>query len=218
MQKFNNANEAFEFYLIEILEKGISFSNTQTLFDIGFLIENPTDRIITNEQRNFSTKYAEREWKWYESGDPCAKEISKHAPIWKNHMDENGKVQSNYGWQWLRKNQINKALRILEEDNETRKCVISFYDGKEIDNYKHDTPCTTTVQFHIVDNKLNMSVHMRSNDLWFGFCNDQYMFSKLLEMCASRLSVAPGTYYHQATNLHLYNNKIIDKQLWKNLI
>ncbi len=216
--KFNNANEAFEYYVQKILKEGIKHGNTQALFDVGFTLENPNDKIITNKKRNFSRGYAEREWRWYLSGDPNAIEISKYAPIWKSHMDEDNKVQSNYGWQWLRKNQINKALKRLEEDKDSRQCVISFYDGKEIDNYKYDTPCTTTVQFQIVEDKLNMSVHMRSNDLWFGFCNDQYMFSKLLEMCASRLTVAPGTYYHQATNLHLYNNQIIKKQLWKDLI
>ncbi len=53
-----------------------------------------------------------------------------------------------------------------------------------------------------------MCVTMRSNDLWYGFCNDQYQFSKLQELVAEKLDIPMGTYYHFAHNLHLYNDKI----------
>ena len=53
-----------------------------------------------------------------------------------------------------------------------------------------------------------MCVVMRSNDLWYGFCNDQYQFSSLQKMIADTLSIDVGTYYHFAHNLHLYNNKL----------
>ena len=57
---------------------------------------------------------------------------------------------------------------------------------KSIDTYAKDTPCTYAVQFTVLNNKLNMSVVMRSNDLWYGFCNDQYCFSKLQQLVAER--------------------------------
>ena len=75
-------------------------------------------------------------------------------------------------------------------------------------SYRKDTPCTYAVQFTILDNKLNMSVLMRSNDIWYGFCNDQYQFSMLQQIVAKRLYIEIGTYYHFAHNLHLYNNKL----------
>ena len=57
-------------------------------------------------------------------------------------------------------------------------------------------------------NKLNMCVTMRSNDLWYGFCNDQYCFSRLQLLISKELNIEIGTYYHFAHNLHLYNNII----------
>ena len=87
-------------------------------------------------------------------------------------------------------------------------CIRDRYDGKEINRYQKDTPCTYAVQFSIVDNVLNMAVLMRSNDLWYGFCNDQYCFAMLQKLVADRLSIDSGNYYHYAHNLHLYNNKI----------
>ena len=75
--------------------------------------------------------------------------------------------------------------------------------------YTKDTPCTYAVQFTIVnDNVLNMSVYMRSNDIWYGFCNDQYQFSSLQKMIAERLNIEVGWYYHHAHNMHLYNDKL----------
>ena len=57
-----------------------------------------------------------------------------------------------------------------------------------------------------------MAVLMRSNDLWYGFCNDQYCFSKLQESVALKLGIEVGEYYHFAHNLHIYNNFLNKKQ------
>ena len=122
--------------------------------------------------------------------------------------DSQRKVRSNYGWQWERNHQLDKIVAKLKDKPETRHAVISIYDGKEIDTYAKDTPCTYAIQFTILNNKLDMSVLMRSNDLWFGFCIDQYCFASIQEMVAERLSIKIGSYYHFANNLHLYNNKL----------
>jgi len=54
-----------------------------------------------------------------------------------------------------------------------------------------------------------MCVVMRSNDLWYGFCNDQYQFSNLQMLVAQRAGYEVGTYYHYAHNMHLYKNKLL---------
>ena len=167
---------------------------------------------IKNKERNWKQDYAEAEWQWYLSGDRNIKKLGKiygkiHE-IWKRMADGVGNVNSNYGWQWERNGQIAEVVNILKNYRKTRQATISIYDGKEIDKYTYDTPCTYAVQFTILDDKLNMCVVMRSNDLWFGFCNDQYCFSKLQELVATRLCMPIGTYYHFAHNLHLYNDKI----------
>jgi thymidylate synthase len=49
---------------------------------------------------------------------------------------------------------------------------------------------------------------MRSNDLWFGFCNDQYCFSELQKIVAERTNFEIGSYYHFAHNMHLYERDL----------
>ena len=210
--KFKNASEAFDFYYGVIPNEGKRFNNTKAMFNQGFTILNPRDRIITNEARNFNVEYAEAEWQWYLSGDrsiaKLGKIYGKVPAIWERMADVDGNVNSNYGWQWERDYQLDKVVHILRADPSTRQAAISIYDGKEIHKYRHDTPCTYAIQFTVVDNKLDMCVVMRSNDLWFGFCNDQYQFSKLQEIVSKRTGYDMGIYYHFAHNLHIYDDQL----------
>ena len=209
---FRNANEAYEYIHDRILQDGIDFGDTKALFNVGFYMTDPKDRKIINKERKWNEEYAEAEWQWYLSGDPKVSTLGdiygKVPEIWKRMADPDGKVNSNYGYQWNRNGQLDRIIQMLQDNTDNRQCAISIYDGKEIDDYSYDTPCTYAVQFTIVHNRLDMCVVMRSNDLWYGFCNDQYQFSKLQEMVSKRLDIETGTYYHFAHNMHLYNDKI----------
>ena len=214
-KRFRNANIAYKYYHDKIIREGVKFGNTKALFNIGFYIENPMDNAIKDRERKWNPVYAEAEWQWYLSGDRNTAKLGelygKVPEIWKRMADGQGNVNSNYGWQWKRNDQIDYVVDLLRHQPDTRQAAISIYDCKEHDTFTFDTPCTYAVQFTILDNKLNMSVVMRSNDLWFGFCNDQYQFSKLQHYVCNRLDIEGleiGTYFHYAHNLHLYNDKI----------
>ena len=209
---FRNANEAYEYMHDQIIQNGVDFAGTKALFNVGFYITDPMDNKIINRERNWKQDYAEAEWQWYLSGNRNISELGKLygkiPEIWKRMADDKGNVNSNYGWQWKRNAQLDMVIETLRQKSETRQAAISIYDGKEITDYAHDTPCTYAVQFTIVHNRLDMCVTMRSNDLWYGFCNDQYCFSMLQGLVAHELGIETGVYYHFAHNMHLYNDKI----------
>ena len=214
MHSFKTANDAFHDLYWRIVRDGVDFAGTKALFNVGFEIQHPAANAIVDSkvERNWSLEYANAEWRWYLSGDPNIKKLGelygKVPQIWERMADEQGNVNSNYGYQWYRENQLGKVISMLKSNPETRQATISIYDGKEIHKYDHDTPCTYAVQFTVLDDKLNMSVVMRSNDLWYGFCNDQYQFSSLQMLVANETGYDVGTYYHFAHNLHLYNDKL----------
>jgi thymidylate synthase len=61
-------------------------------------------------------------------------------------------------------------------------------------------------QFRIRNNKLNMSVYMRSNDVWLGSAYDFFQFTRVQIAMASVLGIEPGTYAHHVGSLHIYED------------
>ena len=204
--KANTAQEAFETLYDIIMIEGEDCSNgTKQIFNTQIEILNPEENNILTSWRKWNLDYAKYEWQWYLSANPNAEEISKRAKIWATMMDHKGNVNSNYGYQWNRNKQLEKVIDLLKKDPVTRKASISLYDGKEIDLYSKDTVCTYAINFYINKGKLNMQVMMRSNDLVYGFCNDQYCFSELQKIVAKELNIEVGIYTHFVCNMHIYS-------------
>lgn len=210
--KYKNPTEAFESMFQEIKTKGEDYAGTKALFNVSFTVENPVDKEIKTPQRKFKVDYAEYEWHWYLKGDRDAKEISERAKIWKNMMvPGTTNVVSNYGHFWRYNNQLNKVINDLKLNKETRRAVIVHYNLFETDMYKYDTPCNLVLNFYVKNDKLHLTVFARSIDLWFGFSNDQYCFSKLMELVSEKTGYTVGSMHWFITNLHLYErhwNKI----------
>lgn len=204
---YKNPTEAFEKTYELIMSKGITTSvGTKAIYDYGFLILNPLDRVIETPWRKFKPQYAEHEFQWYLSGDRSVEEIKKYASIWDKMHSGDNIVNSNYGWQWQRNGQLKKCIEQLRANKSTRQAWLTIFDGKEKDQYAYDTPCTLSVGFSVLpgSNSLDITVLMRSNDLVFGFCNDQYCWSRLQEIVAGELGLDVGTYYHFSHDMHIY--------------
>ena len=85
-----------------------------------------------------------------------------------------------------------------------------------------DFVCTMYANFFIRNNKLNMKLQMRSNDVFYGLTFDAPFFSFLhqsiyLILKDTMPDLELGTYYHYADNMHFYErhfelaNNIIDQ-------
>lgn len=212
-----NANEAFTYMFEHIMQYGaVTQKGTKAIYNAGFYLLNPWYRIIDVDWRKWSPKYAEREWQWYLSQNRSVEEIKKYAPTWDKMHGGDNLVNSNYGWQWGRNNQLDKCIEQLKKNKSTRQAWISIFDGKEKDQYQYDTPCTLSVGFSVhpyAEDELDMTVLMRSCDLIYGFCNDQYCFSKLQELVANELDMKVGNYYHFAHDLHIYLNSVYSERI-----
>ena len=206
---YENANQAFSILANRIAGCGeMPGNNTIRLQNVGFYIAYPEYNHITEEWRKWNAKYAEREWNWYLSHSRDVSELQKHAPAWKYMHGGDCQVNSNYGWLWNRNRQLQKVITKLQLTSNTRQAWLTLYDGKEMDDYLYDAPCTLNIGFKVreypTQKILDMTVLMRSNDLIFGFCNDQYCFSELQKYVASKIGATVGDYYHFAQDLHIY--------------
>lgn len=202
---YRTPTEAFETVYKYVMAYGTDFANTKAYFNASFTVVFPQYREITTKERKFNKEYADYEWNWYLSGNREASEISEKAKIWKNMMiPGTSEVNSNYGHFWKTNDQLDRMIEEIKANKNTRRAILVHYDLSELENYKYDTPCNVALNFYVLQDKLHLSVFARSIDLWFGFCNDQYCFSKLMEYVSEKTGYETSSMHWHITNLHLY--------------
>lgn len=205
MKNYLEPSSAFEHLFSDIIDTGSPFAGTRALFNVSFSVEIPSLNVIKTPWRKFNKAYAEAEWQWYLSGNRDASDIAKRAPLWEKMMvPGTTEVNSNYGYFWQSNDQLLRVIEELRHNPNSRRAMIVHYDVNEIDRYKFDTPCNVVLNFYITDNRLNLTIFARSIDLVYGFCNDQYIFSKLQLSLANELALPIGNMHWFITNLHIY--------------
>lgn len=203
-ETYLNADEAFKELYQHLNAQRNHNNGTRKVYNVGIMLLEPFNNHISVPERNWSLPYAKREWDWYLSQNRSVAEIKKFAPIWDKMHNGDNIVNSNYGYLWNQNGQLQNVIDILTHDPLSRQAWITIYDGKNRKEFEFDTPCTLAIGFAIENGLLCMSVTMRSNDLWYGFCNDQYCFSELQKVVAAKLKLNIGWYYHYAFDMHLY--------------
>lgn len=173
--------------------------------DAVFCVEDPTRNIVNNPIRKMPMRYAVGELAWYLSGSNKVKDISRFAKKWADISDDGETNNSAYGWRIFDQfgfNQWEYVKGLLWKDPLSRQAVIHIKDASN--QPTKDVPCTVYLQFFIRDGKLNLSVHMRSNDIWMGVPYDMFSFCFLQMLMAMELGVEIGQYTHYAGSLHIY--------------
>ena len=74
-------------------------------------------------------------------------------------------------------NQYNYCIEQLLTNPNSKKAVMTIYNGEEHSYETKDNPCTMSMQFIIRENKLHMTTIMRSNDIYFGLPYDLPFFT-----------------------------------------
>lgn len=197
---------------------------TRELIDATMIIEDPMKCVLSNPNRKLSIDYLKAEFDWYISGSLYIDDIKNHASMWEKISDNDGKVNSNYGYFVFKQkpkkyngSQFKWCLSQLIGDENTRQAIINFnqIEHKHLDN--KDFVCTISIQFFIRDNKLHSKVNMRSCDIiygasfdipWFAFV--QYTMLQFLKRYYPSLTI--GKLIHNSASLHIYDRhyKMLD--------
>lgn len=173
--------------------------------DAVMCVEDPTRNIVTSPVRNMPLRYAIGELAWYLSGSNKVLDIAQFAKKWEEISDDGETNNSAYGYRIFNKfgfDQWEYVKSLIQKDPNTRQAVIHIKDPSN--KPTKDTPCTVYLQFFLRDNKLSLSVHMRSNDIWMGVPYDMFSFCFLQVKMAMELGVEVGSYTHYAGSLHMY--------------
>ncbi|NVM33961.1 MAG: hypothetical protein HWN81_00095 [Candidatus Lokiarchaeota archaeon] len=193
--------------------------------DYTFRVTNPKpDPIITRdaERNKIIEKYTKKEVELYNSCTNDVKEFAKASKFWNKIANSDGTVNSAYGHLiWQKKSLGNDAyeavsrtpwewcVESLRADKDTRQALLRFSLPEHHYMGNKDFVCTLGGNFLIRDNKLNLSIVMRSNDLTLGLTYDLPWFISLMYKMIDELKDAypdleVGHYTHTAHSMHIY--------------
>lgn len=99
---------------------------------------------------------------------------------------------------------LEKIEASLLNDRDSRQALVNIWSADKDYIKDPDIPCTIALQFMIREDKLNLHVYMRSNDVWWGLTYDAFQFTQVQCALANALGIEVGEYYHTASSMHIY--------------
>lgn len=191
----------------EVAPRGM---RTREIEDAVIIVENPLDVIPIGVGRDPRPEIGAAEALLLIGGlsDPTL--MTNVSGAFKRFLD-GGVLHGAYGPRV--RPQLAIAADRLENDPDTRQAIVSVWDPLYDSQETRDLPCTLNMGFRIRDGRLNMSVTMRSNDVYLGVAYDFFMFTQLQATMANVLGLPLGTYRHHAYSLHLYERNLKSVEL-----
>jgi thymidylate synthase len=184
--------------------------------------------------------YTKKECELYDSGSNLAEDFGKASKFWLDLANADGTINSAYGhlikfkkshgnplyefadqisgspeavsefavqgmrtpWEW--------CVDSLKADKDTRQAVLRFSLPEHFYKGNKDLTCTLSGNFHIREDKLYFSVHMRSNDMMLGLVYDLPWFISLMDDMVNELkeqypNLTKGSYTHKVDSIHCYD-------------
>lgn len=190
-------------------------SKTKELAPATIVVEDARLLLAAPPSRKINPCFGIAETLWFLRGSNDLEEIAHYNSVWRyfEDCDNRGILNGAYGKRlrnWKGIDQIEEIYNKLKKDPYSRQAIAVIFDPVE-DNrirchggYSKDVPCTSYFNFHIRNNKLNLHVVMRSNDLHKGFIYDAHNFMLIQNIIAGWLGVEVGKYTHTASSLHIY--------------
>lgn len=227
--EFESVSESYIGLLKYVLEHGEEVSPrgmlTKEITPATIVINNPRKRVIDHPVRKLNYGFMIGELLWILQGKNDLS-ITHYNKQWANYSDDGQTLNGAYGqrifnfdggdaliekeeegqyeFYKISTNQFLEVYNRLSKDKDSRQGTISLFDPSKDFKDTKDVPCTNLMRFTVRNDKLNMMVVMRSNDLIYGTPYDIYNFTVIQELMAGFLGVEVGKYTHVVDSLHLY--------------
>lgn len=200
--------------------------------------QNPTNRVLFSPMRDANPFFHVMESLWMLAGRNDLPWLTRFNKKFAAYSDDGGATQPGaYGYRWRNyfgHDQLMDIILELKQNPDSRRIVLAMWDGgsratwaeaatgkvvkddlsQPGDSYaaamgSADVPCNTHAYFDTIDDKLNMTVCCRSNDIiWGAYGANAVHFSFLLEFLSSATGIPMGIYRQFSNNFHLYTNVV----------
>lgn len=212
MTTYRNTTQAFRALLSKLRTDGanITVRDQMTLELKSELIEimNPLERCIVIPGRGNNIFATIAETMWVLSGRNDIAYLEGYLKRAGDFSDDGTTWRAGYGPRlrgWNGTDQLAAVRKILGDDPNSRRAVISLYDPDRDITESNDIPCNNWLHFMVREGKLHLNVVARSTDLIWGFSAiNAFEWSVLQEMMAHWLAVEVGEFRFFASSLHIY--------------
>lgn len=156
---------------------------------------------------------------WYLSGENHIRNLRKHTKIWDAWADENGNLETAYGYYWRHFpsaqkdksgnwivkeiDQIDYVIKEIKRNPDSRRLVISAWEPGNATKSKLP-PCHYSFVFNVAAGKLNCHLTQRSGDIALGIPFNLAAYSILTQIIAMETNLKPGTFAHTIVDAHIY--------------
>jgi thymidylate synthase len=156
--------------------------------------------------------YADTFYRWMMNGCTDSTEIVEKYPNITKFMEKpkSDQLPENfntfYGPRIL--SQLPSIEKELREKPDTRRAVIMILDKEDLNlldkNESLEFPCTDSATFFIRDGKLNVHVHMRSQNMGQVLKLDMYLWGRFTCELAEKLNVDAGKFSSSIVSAHVF--------------
>jgi thymidylate synthase len=173
--------------------------------------------LLTTKKVEFKSML--REVLWYLSGDNHIRNLRQHTKIWDAWADEDGNLETAYGYYWRKfpsaqkdKNgnwvvtetdQIKYVIDEIKNKPYSRRLVVSAWEpGNAI--HSKLPPCHYTYVFNVQEDKLNCHLTQRSGDIALGIPFNLAAYALLTQIIAQQTGLKVGWFSHTIVDAHIY--------------
>jgi thymidylate synthase len=159
---------------------------------------------------------------WYLSGDNHIRNLRNYTKIWDAWADENGNLETAYGYYWRhfpsaqkKKNgewvvkeidQIQYVIDEIKRNPNSRRLVVSAWEPGNATTSKLP-PCHYTFVFNVNNGRLNCHLTQRSGDIALGIPFNLAAYSLLTQIIAQQVGLKLGEFGHTIVDAHIYVGK-----------
>ena len=199
------------------VQKSRNGTTYEALEPITTVYSKPWERVCLIEERDANPFFHFIESLWMLAGRNDLEPLTYFVKSMEDFSDDGETLWGAYGHRWLHHfkwDQLDVIVFSLRNNPDDRRCVLQMWDANEDLGRasSKDLPCNTHIYFKIRDNKLNMTVCCRSNDmLWGAYGANVVHMSVLQEYVATLVGVEIGEYRQVSDSFHIYLNPVWDK-------
>ena len=166
------------------------------------------------------------EWKsllhevlWYLSGENHIRNLREKTKIWDAWADENGNLDTAYGYYWrhfpsaqkdksgnwvvTEVDQIKYVIDEIKRNPNSRRLVVNAWEPGNAISSKLP-PCHYTFTFNVSAGKLNCHLTQRSGDIALGIPFNLAAYSLLTQIIAQETGLGLGYFAHTIVDAHVY--------------